>query len=41
MRTYLKFLSAVVGKDGTVLDRYLPTTGPSSLKGDIEKALKA
>lgn len=32
---------AVIGKDGSVIDRYLPTTGPASLKSDIEKALGA
>ena len=31
-----KFL---VGRDGTVLDRYAPTTAPDKLTGDIEKAL--
>jgi glutathione peroxidase-family protein len=29
-----------VDKDGKVVDRYLPTSGPSSIEGDIEKLLK-
>jgi len=32
-----KFL---VGRDGTVLERYAPTTSPESISGDIEAALK-
>jgi len=29
-----------VDKDGKVVDRYLPTSGPSSIESDIEKLLK-
>ncbi|MBM9459889.1 glutathione peroxidase [Nocardioides sp. zg-536] len=33
------FTKFLIGKDGTVLDRYAPTTKPEKLTGDIEKAL--
>ena len=33
------FTKYLVGKDGTVIDRYAPTTKPEKLSGDIEKAL--
>ena len=33
------FTKFLVGRDGTVLDRYAPTTAPDKLTGDIEKAL--
>ncbi|MFN7888445.1 MAG: glutathione peroxidase, partial [Betaproteobacteria bacterium] len=31
----------LVGKDGTVIERYAPTTKPEDLAADIEKALAA
>ena len=34
------FTKYLVGKDGTVIDRYAPTTKPEKLAGDIEKALQ-
>jgi glutathione peroxidase len=33
------FTKFLVGRDGTVLDRYAPTTKPEQISGDIEKAL--
>jgi glutathione peroxidase len=33
------FTKFLVGRDGTVIDRYAPTTKPEKLTGDIEKAL--
>ena len=35
------FTKFLVGKDGTVLDRYAPTTKPLDLQADIAKALSA
>lgn len=35
------FTKFLVGKDGTVLDRYAPTTKPQDLQADIEKALNS
>jgi glutathione peroxidase len=35
------FTKFLVGKDGTVIDRYASTTKPEKLTGDIEKALAA
>jgi glutathione peroxidase len=35
------FTKYLVGKDGTVIDRYAPTTKPEKIAGDIEKALRA
>ena len=35
------FTKFLVGKDGQVIDRYAPTTEPSKIAGDVEKALKA
>lgn len=35
------FTKFLVGKDGTVLDRYAPTTKPLDLQADIDKALSA
>ncbi len=34
------FTKYLVGKDGSVLNRYSPTTKPEKITGDIEKALK-
>lgn len=31
----------LVGRDGKVISRYLPTTSPSSIEGDIQAALMA
>ncbi|MBJ7355810.1 glutathione peroxidase [Nocardioides sp.] len=33
------FTKFLVGRDGTVIGRYAPTTPPSKITGDIEKAL--
>lgn len=33
------FTKFLVGRDGTVIDRFAPTAKPESLTGDIEKAL--
>jgi glutathione peroxidase len=33
------FTKFLVGKDGTVIGRYAPTTTPAKITGDIEKAL--
>ncbi len=33
------FTKFLVGRDGTVLERYAPSTKPEELSGDIEKAL--
>jgi len=33
------FTKFLIGRDGKVIDRYAPTTTPSALKADIEKAL--
>jgi glutathione peroxidase len=33
------FTKFLVGRDGQVIARYAPTTGPDKLSGDIEKAL--
>jgi glutathione peroxidase len=35
------FTKFLVGRDGTVLERYAPTTKPEDIAGDIEKALAA
>lgn len=35
------FSKFLVGKNGLVIDRYAPTTKPSSIDADIEKALQA
>ena len=35
------FTKFLVGRDGTVLERYAPTTRPEDLETDIEKALAA
>lgn len=35
------FTKFLVGKDGTVVGRYAPTTKPEKIAGDIAKALKA
>ena len=35
------FTKFLIGRDGTVLDRYAPQTAPADLAGDIEKALAA
>ena len=35
------FTKFLVGRDGTVIGRYSPTTEPADLAGDIEKALAA
>jgi glutathione peroxidase len=35
------FTKFLVGRDGSVVARYAPTTKPGKLKGDIEKALQA
>ena len=35
------FTKFLVGRDGTVIDRYAPTTRPDAISGDIEKALAA
>jgi glutathione peroxidase len=35
------FTKFLVGRDGTVLERYAPTTKPEDLEADIEKALAA
>ena len=35
------FTKFLVGRDGTVIDRYAPTTRPDAIGGDIEKALAA
>ena len=35
------FTKFLVGRDGTVLGRYSPTTEPADLAGDLEKALSA
>lgn len=35
------FAKFLVGKDGTVLSRYAPTTSPSSIESDIVAALAA
>jgi glutathione peroxidase len=34
------FTKFLIGKDGTVLDRFAPTTKPEALEAEIEKALK-
>lgn len=34
------FAKFLVGSDGTVLERYAPTTSPESISDDIEAALK-
>ena len=33
------FTKFLVGKDGTVIKRYAPTTDPEKISGDVEKAL--
>jgi len=33
------FTKFLIGRDGTVLDRYAPTTEPAKISGDIEQAL--
>jgi glutathione peroxidase len=33
------FTKFLVGRDGTVIDRYAPTTKPEKIRGDIEAAL--
>jgi len=33
------FAKFLVGRDGAVIKRYLPTTYPSTFENDIEKAL--
>ncbi|MCW2858203.1 MAG: glutathione peroxidase [Marmoricola sp.] len=33
------FTKFLIGRDGTVIERYAPTTSPESIAGDIEKAL--
>ncbi len=35
------FTKFLVGRDGTIIDRYAPTTKPEDIAKDIEKALKA
>jgi glutathione peroxidase len=35
------FTKFLVGRDGTVIGRYSPTTAPEKISGDIEKALAA
>jgi len=35
------FTKFLVGKDGTVVKRYAPTTDPEKISGDVEKALAA
>ena len=35
------FTKFLVGKDGKVLERYAPTTEPSAIKKDIEKAINS
>ncbi|KOO22852.1 glutathione peroxidase [Chrysochromulina tobinii] len=35
------FAKFLVGRDGKVISRYLPTTSPSSIEGDIQAALMA
>ena len=35
------FTKFLVGKDGTVIDRYAPTTKPEDLEKDVERALAA
>ncbi len=35
------FTKFLVARDGTVVDRFAPTTRPDAMKGDIEKLLKA
>ena len=35
------FAKFLVGRDGKVISRYLPTTSPSSIESDIEAALAA
>ena len=35
------FTKFLVGKDGSVIDRYASTTSPASIEADIEKALAA
>jgi len=35
------FTKFLVGKDGTVIKRYAPTTDPEKISGDVEKALAA
>ena len=34
------FTKYLVGKDGTVIDRYAPTTKPEKIAGDIDRALR-
>jgi glutathione peroxidase len=34
------FTKFLIGRDGTVLDRFAPTTKPEALEAEIEKALK-
>ena len=34
------FTKFLVGRDGTVIDRFAPTTKPDAIAGDIEKALR-
>lgn len=33
------FTKFLIGRDGTVLERYAPTTKPEDIRGDIERAL--
>ena len=35
----MELYQVLVGKDGSVLNRYAPTTKPEALEADIEKAL--
>ena len=35
------FAKFLIARDGTVIERYLPTTSPASIAGDIEKLLGA
>ena len=35
------FAKFLVGRDGQLISRYLPTTSPSSLEADVMKALEA
>lgn len=35
------FTKFLVGRDGTVLERYAPTTTPEQLRADVEQALRA
>jgi glutathione peroxidase len=35
------FAKFLIARDGTVIERYLPTTSPSSIAADIDKLLGA